>query len=109
MRVPLLFAAPHRAWLRRSLGLLLSLGLLGLMFRFIDDFPEVWQRPIFFLALFGANGLLYLLVTRRGGSTPGAGQSAQTLLVAAAVLIHILSGIGLLLVCVFIALGINPH
>ncbi|RTQ50228.1 hypothetical protein EJV47_11410 [Hymenobacter gummosus] len=103
------FPTAHGAWLRRSFGLLLGVGLLVLMLRFIDDFPEIWQRPIFFLTVLGANALLYLLVTRRGSHTPGAGQAAQTLLVAAAVLVHLLSGIGLLLACVFIYLDINPH
>lgn len=103
------FPTPHRAWLRRSLGLLLGVGLIVLMLRFVDDFPEAMQRPVFFLGLFTANALLYLLVTRRGGTMPGAGQAAQTLLVATAMLVHVLSGLGLLLACVFIWLGINPH
>ncbi|GAB3834729.1 hypothetical protein [Hymenobacter jeollabukensis] len=103
------FPTAHRPWLRRSLGLLLSAGLIGLMLRFVDDFPEDMQRTVFFLGLFAANALLYLLVTRRGGATPGAGQAAQTLLVALAVLIHVLSGLVVLLVSVFIWLGINPH
>ncbi|RAK67079.1 hypothetical protein [Hymenobacter edaphi] len=103
------FPTAHRAWLRRSLGLLLSVGLIVLMLRFIDDLPEAMQRTVFFLGLFTANALLYLLVTRRGDTTPGAAQAAQTLLVALAVLIHVLSGLVVLLVSVFIALDINPH
>ncbi|GAB2960114.1 hypothetical protein GCM10027048_29520 [Hymenobacter coalescens] len=103
------FRAAHGAWLRRGLGLLAGVGLLVLVLRFIDDFPEAWQRTVFFLGLFTANALLYLLVTRRGWATPGAGQAAQTLLVAVAVLVHVLSVGVVLLVCLFIALGINPH
>lgn len=103
------FRVAHGTLLRRSLSLLLGAGLLVLTFRFIDDLPEGWQRPVFFLGVLTANALLYLLVTRRGSPAPGAGQPAQTLLVALAVLIHLLSGIGLLLACLFIILGVNPH
>ncbi|MCC3157197.1 hypothetical protein LJ737_08105 [Hymenobacter sp. 15J16-1T3B] len=109
MRIPLDFPAAHRPWLRRSLGLLSGVGVLVLLFRTIDDFPESLQRTLFFLGLLLANVLVYLLVTRRGGSTPGAGQAAQTLLVAAGVLLHMLSVCALLLACLFIALDVNPH
>ena len=101
--------AAHRAWLRQGLGLLLGVGLIGLMLRFIDDFPEALQRTVFFLGLLAANALLYLLVTRRGGTMPGAGQAAQMLLVAVAALIHVLSVVVVLLACLFIWLDINPH
>ncbi|OON69025.1 hypothetical protein [Hymenobacter sp. CRA2] len=97
----------NRAGLRRSLGLVLGVGLLLLLFRTIDDFPESWQRPIFFLGLGSANTLLYLLVTRRSSTTPGAGNAGQARLVA--VLIHVLSAGLVLLACLFIALGLNPH
>lgn len=101
------FPTPHRAWRRQTLGLLLGLGLLVLMLRFIDDFPEAQQRPVFFLGLLLANGLMYLLVTR-SRATPGAAV-AERRLAAVGLLLHVLSAAVVVLVSVFIALGINPH
>lgn len=96
-------------WRQQSLGLLLGVGLLGLMLRFIDDFPEALQKPIFFLALLLANGLIYLLVTRRRHAMPGTGPVAERRLAAVGLLLHVLSAAVVVLVSVFIWLGINPH
>lgn len=101
------FPTSPGAWRRQILGLLLGLGLIGLMLRFIDDFPEAQQRPVFFLGLLLANGLIYLLVTRRRATPDAAG--AERRLAAVGLLLHVLSAAVVVLVTVFIVLGINPH
>lgn len=104
---PVFPSSSGTSWRRQTLGLLLGLGLVVLMLRFIDDFPEAQQRPVFFLGLLLANGLIYLRVTRH--RTQPSGAVAERRLAAVGLLLHVLSAAVVVLVGVFIWLGINPH